>query len=368
MFNSLNIGRRYGCLSVSLAYLTVGRAADVNTQSECDSSSHETTTIKKFTMQEVKTSPKKLVSFNKSVYDITKFASIHPGGDEIHRGFNGSLDRYFKLFPHHLSKQVLGILEEYKVGELYLQEDLRKIAAIPHYENDPKKFSVEFEIDTRNEGAAAAVEGEGINNQDNAKHLTIITKSISMKELKENYRPHSLIIGIACGLGPWRERWEEELADKGGMKQYKGVFLGDVIITLLGMGGLKSCEDHLEELLWLLKGINIDKLYVHYHCFDDYIDTIPLRQCLCPSSSSSSSSSSQQRQHQQREDIIKKSLLVYEMNGEELSSDKPSPGGGPLMATTPGTHSAYSCDAKWITKIVVNTRPSMVRYGGKYDK
>lgn len=401
---SMNYGSKL--IWVPTAYILI------NNSSCCDKQNHNISTSsdfkldqsqpRKYTREEVEKSVKKLVSFKNNVYDITDYIPIHPGGDEIHRALNGPLDKYFKLFPHHFNNNVQDILKQYKVGELLLKPNERK-PNIPEYENDPNKFKFEFVIDFTDEQDLPTITGTVDNVDKNKNRLNgnlLLKKTISINELKADFQARILSIDVACGLGSWFGKWEEEFIEKGGSKIYKGVWLGDVIIRLLNgklnQKGVQSStlEDNMKRcglnhpFLLLDKNnncnshnfedVDLNQLYVHYHCYDDYIDTIPLDKCLTNNNNNSPHTIKQFINNHHGKaydtssffmDILKKSLLVYEVNGITLTSDQPLPGGGPLMAITPGTHCKYSCDAKWITKIVINKQNSMqgVRYGGKYD-
>ncbi|KAK5972528.1 Cytochrome b5 heme-binding domain-containing protein, partial [Trichostrongylus colubriformis] len=52
------------------------------------------------------------------VYDITEFRKIHPGGDKILLAAGGAVDHYWALYAQHKTKEVMEILEEYRIGSL----------------------------------------------------------------------------------------------------------------------------------------------------------------------------------------------------------------------------------------------------------
>lgn len=68
------------------------------------------------------------VTYKGSVYDITEFVSMHPGGDKILLAAGGALEPFWALYAVHSQDHVLEILSEYKVGELcmVLLSGLRK--------------------------------------------------------------------------------------------------------------------------------------------------------------------------------------------------------------------------------------------------
>lgn len=247
---------------------------------------------KLFTRRDVKSDPKLLATYRDGVYDLTAFAPIHPGGDEIHRCFHGSMDTYFRLFPHHKKADVLEILEDYRVGNLtdpvasFMEEECDTEAIKFH---DPMSYNVEFIIEK--DVLKRALSKSGVPT------ATVVTAEAEAADIKRYYSisdlkrfpQREMYIGVACGFNTWKDRWDEELAAHGGRKLHKGVWLGDI----LGHLGI-DCND--KEL--------IDQLFVHYHCFDDYIDVVPL---MCV----------------RRADT---SLLVYDINGQALTADKPTPG------------------------------------------
>jgi cytochrome b involved in lipid metabolism len=258
----------------------------------------------RFTMDQVRSSHRKLTVYKSEVYDVTDFC--HPGGDEIRRCFNQTLDHYFELFPHHKREDVLNILKEFKIGDLDgTPKNMMK------FNFDPDMYRVELRLNTPK---------------------VSLVRSLSLMDLRKDYPVRSLLVGVACGLEKdgWAERWAEELQHRGGPKIHTGVWLGD-LLTHLGL----DVED----------SVLLDSLYVHYFCYDDYIDSMRLSTCL---------------KH------ISTSLLVFEREGVTLTTNTPSPGGGPLMALTVGTHPAYPCDAKWLTSIEINTQKA-IRHGGKYN-
>lgn len=58
------------------------------------------------------------VTYRGSVYDITKFVALHPGGDKILLAAGGALEPFWALYAVHKQEHVLEILSEYKVGTL----------------------------------------------------------------------------------------------------------------------------------------------------------------------------------------------------------------------------------------------------------
>lgn len=61
-------------------------------------------------------------SYKSGVYDITDFIGRHPGGDAILMAAGGALEPFWKLFAAHNTKQVLTLLENYRIGNLSLED------------------------------------------------------------------------------------------------------------------------------------------------------------------------------------------------------------------------------------------------------
>lgn len=60
------------------------------------------------------------VSYKDSVYDITDFMKLHPGGTEkIMLGAGGQLEAFFKFYPFHQKEHVQRLLGKYKIGLLH---------------------------------------------------------------------------------------------------------------------------------------------------------------------------------------------------------------------------------------------------------
>lgn len=63
------------------------------------------------------------VGYGRGVYDVTEFASSHPGGDQmILRAAGGPLEPHWRLYTQHNAEWVLEILEELRVGNLLPDE------------------------------------------------------------------------------------------------------------------------------------------------------------------------------------------------------------------------------------------------------
>lgn len=60
------------------------------------------------------------VSRGTSVYDITDWIDGHPGGSVIIRAAGGALEPYWSVFAFHQRPDIVGMLDEFKIGEVSL--------------------------------------------------------------------------------------------------------------------------------------------------------------------------------------------------------------------------------------------------------
>lgn len=68
------------------------------------------------------------VCFGSSVYDVTDFVNIHPGGNRILLAAGGPVEPYWKLYAQHNKAYVLELLERYRIGLLH-PEDVAQLQA-----------------------------------------------------------------------------------------------------------------------------------------------------------------------------------------------------------------------------------------------
>lgn len=88
------------------------------------------------------------VGYGRGVYDVTEFASSHPGGDQILRAAGGPLEPHWRLYTQHNAEWVLEILEELRVGNLLPDDrwaqdadDGKVEAKDGPYANEPERHS-----------------------------------------------------------------------------------------------------------------------------------------------------------------------------------------------------------------------------------
>lgn len=56
------------------------------------------------------------VTYKSGVYDVTKFAATHPGGNQILEAAGGPVDPFWDLYQQHDTPQVLELLETLRIG------------------------------------------------------------------------------------------------------------------------------------------------------------------------------------------------------------------------------------------------------------
>lgn len=83
------------------------------------------------------------VTYKQGVYDITKFVSEHPGGDQILLAAGSSVEPFWLLYAVHKNPHVLEILEKMRIGNLSLEDSKEAIKDMsdPYY-NDPLRHAV----------------------------------------------------------------------------------------------------------------------------------------------------------------------------------------------------------------------------------
>lgn len=72
---------------------------------------------------------KHLIFELQGVYDVTDFISMHPGGDKILLAAGAAVDPFWALYSQHKTKEVLEILEGYRIGRLDVK-DVPKVSCL----------------------------------------------------------------------------------------------------------------------------------------------------------------------------------------------------------------------------------------------
>ncbi|XP_026163859.1 sulfite oxidase, mitochondrial [Mastacembelus armatus] len=292
------------------------------------------------------------VTYRGSVYDITEFVALHPGGNKILLAAGGALEPFWALYAVHNQEHVLEILSEYKVGELKA-EDLKKQQAVTSsdpYSSDPerhpllhtnslKPFNAEPPAEIlsdsyitpsafffkRNHFPVPQVDPASY--QLHVEGLSGGSLTLSLEELKTRFPKHTITATLQCA---GNRRSEMHKA-----KQVKGLNWGIGAISTATWSGAK-----LRDVL-LAAGYGSDVAqwarHVQFEGLDKdvtgaaYGGSIPLNKAVGEDG-----------------DV----LLAYEMNGEALPADH----GFPVRVVVPGVVGARS--VKWLGKIIVSAEES----------
>ena len=76
---------------------------------------------------EARTKKKVWVTYKDGVYDLTSFAKNHPGGsDKLHMAAGGPIEPWWQMYPFHKEKNIISLLDEYKVGQLHPDDVLEE--------------------------------------------------------------------------------------------------------------------------------------------------------------------------------------------------------------------------------------------------
>jgi sulfite oxidase len=299
------------------------------------------------------TSSRQWVTRENSVYDITDWIGVHPGGEVILRAAGGSIDVYWNIFSIHKNQDVYDILEQYKIGEIDSQDlvdgkipaeavddpfmqdparckELKTLSAKPCNAETPGKGLTEFLTSNemfyvRNHMWVPVVE-EG------KYELTIELpdgeqKSYTLQELKETFSTHKVTATLQCA-GNRRKDMTDNVKATNGLQwtagaistaEWEGVKLKDVLAD----AGIKS--DSLPE----------DAKHAQFEGLEAYGASIPISKAV---------------------DANGDVLLAFKMNGEDLPRDH----GYPLRVIVPGNVAARS--VKWLRKIVISDEESLCQW------
>ncbi|MGH0145741.1 UNVERIFIED_CONTAM: hypothetical protein FKN15_038759 [Acipenser sinensis] len=290
------------------------------------------------------------VTFGDSVYDITDFVGLHPGGSKIMLAAGGALEPFWAMYAVHNQQHVLELLGEYKVGELSSEDKKKGSGAISDpYDSDPprhpalkinslKPFNAEPPSEIlsenfltpnafffkRNHLPVPEVDPERYRLEISGEGLPKAV-SLTLEDLKTKFPKHTVTATLQCA-GNRRSEMNK-------IKQVKGLDWGIAAISNAQWGGVRLREV-LEHAGYRHGGA---AQHVQFEGLDKdvsgtpYGASIPLRKALSDDG-----------------DV----LLAYEMNGEELPRDH----GFPLRAVVPGTVGARN--VKWLGKIIVSAEES----------
>ncbi|EPB77113.1 cytochrome b5-like Heme/Steroid binding domain protein [Ancylostoma ceylanicum] len=161
---------------------------------------------------------------DRGVYDVTDFVEAHPGGDKVLLAAGGPIEPYWALYAQHETKEVMGILEELRIGSLDPSEveEVKKSSASDPYSTDPDRHPALLVNQQRPFNAetppSLAVDSFRTPNDlffvrnhmpvpkiDAEKHRLHVEGlgvkgplNLSVKDLKKNHRPVSVTAAIQC--------------------------------------------------------------------------------------------------------------------------------------------------------------------------
>lgn len=304
-----------------------------------------------------------LVTFRDGVYDISEFAGSHPGGDQILLAAGGPLEPYWAMYPQHSTEFVLDLLEEYRVGNLKVDEEWQRThrsspksmsnkSKPSPYDNDPIRHPALIVQSTApytaETPASVMVSSQHTPNDlfyvrnhmpvpqiDPSEYrLNIVDKNgtslacLTLEDLKNKFEKVTISATIQCAGNRRNELNRVKKVKGGGWEigaisnaKWSGVRLKDVLMYAVGRDATEGQHGHHV----CFSGLDEDPVTGRV-----YSASVPM-------------------------DILRKhgdTILAYEMNGEELPRDH----GYPLRAVIPGVAGARA--VKWIGSVKMSEEES----------
>ncbi|XP_067832688.1 sulfite oxidase, mitochondrial isoform X1 [Heptranchias perlo] len=289
------------------------------------------------------------VTYKSSVYDITKFVHLHPGGNKIMLAAGGAIEPFWAMYAVHNQEHVFKMLEEFKIGELS-PEDQKQVTSdvTDPYGNDPlrhpvlkvnslKPFNAEPPLEIlsenyltpseiffkRNHLPVPEVDPKTFRLEIAGEGLKSI--QLTLHDIKTKFPKHTVTATLQCA--------GNRRAEMNAVRQVKGLNWGMAAIGNATWRGVKLCD----VLKYARLPEDTDAKHVQFEGLDKdlsgshYGASISIRKALAKDG-----------------DV----LLAYEMNGEELSRDH----GFPLRVIVPGVVGARN--VKWLSKIIVSKEES----------
>ncbi|MCJ8744448.1 hypothetical protein PDJAM_G00118830 [Pangasius djambal] len=291
------------------------------------------------------------VTYKGSVYDVTDFVAIHPGGEKILLAAGKALEPFWALYAVHEQEHVLEILSQYKVG--VLRADVSKkedIKSADPYSTDPARhpaLSVNSLKPFNAESPPAILTDNYITPSAiffKRNHLPVPrvdpktyrlkieglpggTVSLTLDDLKSHFPKHTVMATLQCA-GNRRSEMNE-------VKQVKGLNWGIAAISNATWSGA-----YLRDVLYHYgfgPEVAAKARHVQFEGLDTdvtgtaYGASVPLNKAMS-----------------EEGDV----LLAYEMNGEDLPADH----GFPVRVIVPGVVGARN--VKWLGKIVLSEEES----------
>lgn len=290
------------------------------------------------------------VCYRSGVYNISDFIAKHPGGDKILMAAGGALEPFWELFAIHKSPQVLEMLEQYRIGNLSLQDRGLAIENMDDpFASDPlrhpilkpssvKPFNAEPPLELLVENFITPNELFFIRN-----HLPVPDvdpdmyeleicgigiKPIYLKldDLKSKFKKRTVTSTIQCA-GNRRSELNK-------VKEVKGLNWGSAAISTAEWSGVL--------LIDVLKyaGVDVNNPKIQHVQFEG-LDTDPANMPYGASVPADKAL-----------DPKNEVLLAYEMNGKELPRDH----GYPVRVIVPGVVGARN--VKWLGRVIVSEEES----------
>ncbi|KAJ8327222.1 hypothetical protein O5D80_004629 [Batrachochytrium dendrobatidis] len=298
------------------------------------------------------------VTYVDGVYDISKFVTIHPGGERILLAAGHAIDPFWAVFSVHATPETRELLENYRIGDLMPRAEDSTAQDIESHSkgiellfiNEPERhpslqvrsarpcnaeahpdslatfvtpnelFFVRNHLPVPNvdpELFRLQIEGPGIPDD----------YSLSIDELKTKFTHVSETVTLQCA-GNRRKEMHDVRPVKG--LQWQGGAISNTVWT-----GVRL-RDVLTDAGYQLPDFTLpnyaeDITHVQFDGVEGYGASIPIEKAVDP-----------------RGDV----LLAFEMNGEPIPRDH----GFPLRAVVPGHVAARS--VKWVGKITLSDEES----------
>ncbi|XP_006004738.1 sulfite oxidase, mitochondrial [Latimeria chalumnae] len=290
------------------------------------------------------------VTYGNSIYDITDFIEIHPGGDRIMLAAGGALEPFWAMYAVHNQMHIFEILNEYKIGELSLEDQSQipvdisdpyakdpvrhpalRVNSLKPFNGEPPSEILSESYITPNgfffkrnhlpvpvidpENYKLEIQGEGIK-----------SISLTLHDLKAKFPKYQVTATLQCA-GNRRSEMNHVKPVKGldwgiaaiSNATWSGAKLRDVLMY----AGLKEDLEGFEHVQF--EGLDKDITGTTYGA------SIPAHKAIS------------------RDGDV---LLAYEMNGEDLPRDH----GFPVRVIVPGVVGARN--VKWLGKIILSKEES----------
>ncbi len=293
------------------------------------------------------------VTRGNSVYDITDWVGVHPGGEVILRAAGGSIDAYWNIFTIHKKQDVYDILEQYKIGEIdpldLVNGQLPQQAIDDPFLTDPARdphlrvlTAKPCDAETPSMGLEPFLTPNNMFYVRNHMWVPVIEetehrltiempdgeeKSYTVADLKARFKPYKITATLQCA-GNRRKDMTDHAQKTNGLQwtagaissaEWEGVRLRDVLLDAgLDVTNLPPTAQHAQ-----------------FSGHEAYGSSIPMTKAVDPHG-----------------DV----LLAFKMNGEDLPRDH----GYPLRVIVPGTVAARS--VKWLRKVVISDEESMSQW------